>query len=1187
MTSDQLSGCVSVLNHTERWFIVLNTQEIVLSISQDVLSLFGLTGTNFEGKALRELLTDEQIVEILDDSSNGLSASTTSRYPMGESVFIWLVWEKHRLNQDYIILVAKDVTSLQQNSRELLSLKSIVEEKAQVLATIVHVSRELLFAHDMISALYETFSKIGEATQVDRAYYFEKNKRDDLFCHKVEWIRDGIKPEIDNPRLQNIDLGIYEQGCVLLKRGEPVVIHIEALEEGLIKEILQEQDIVSMINLPIFVNKELIGFIGFDFCASDKTWTDDEISLLMVLSNNISTSFERLEAKQRLEFKSAILSAIGNANENLFATEDVIAALIDCFPVVGLAAQVDRVYFFERNKNSDLFSQRVEWTLGAVTSQIDNPDLQNVDTQMYPHFFEKLQSGQPYIIYVAELEDGGLKDLLSSQDIISLLNIPIFVFGELYGFLGFDDCTTAKKWSEDEISILVSLANNISTAFQRNENRARLERKAAIMQAVGLITERLFNTDDIFQTLFESFSLIGTAAEVDRVYYFEKNKRNQLFSQRLEWTKHHIKPEIDNPNLQNIDMTIFDFYEHSIVKGKPYILKTDELEDLELKKVIAEQNIISLLNIPIIVFGEVYGILGFDDCTKHKDWTADEVSMFVSLSNSLANAIEKFENQKRLQNKADVLLAIGKTSERLLDTDNAFEVVEESFALVGKAIQADRVYYFEKQENGFFSQKIEWVNTGISKEIDNPLLQNMDLDEYPSLKEKVFAGAPYIFNTSEMPPGNFRDMMELQSILTILNIPLKVKGEIYGFIGFDDCTTNREWSQDELSVLSSLANNIAHAIERNDSQQKIINSERNFREMNETIDDVFWLYNIEKSRVDYISPSCEKVLGCSQARFYEKHDAWRSYIIDEDHHLIFKAHEDIMKTGYYEITYRIRLGNEIRWIFEKSFAIVNDDGTITRNTGLSSDITESLKNQMELERLLELTSTQNQRLTNFAHIISHNIRSHSSNLSSLMEMLEDAPSPEDQELYMSLMKRSTDKLADTIHNLNEIITIQNNAKLETRQLNLKEEINDTIVVLSAEIERAGANILNAVPENIYINFVPAYMESILLNFLSNALRYRDPNHTLQVELSVTKVNSNWKLSISDNGLGIDLNKHGHKLFGMFKTFHNNSDARGMGLFIAKSQIEALGGRVEVSSEVNVGTTFNIYFRDENTKNIPH
>jgi len=101
----------------------------------------------------------------------------------------------------------------------------------------------------------------------------------------------------------------------------------------------------------------------------------------------------------------------------------------------------------------------------------------------------------------------------------------------------------------------------------------------------------------------------------------------------------------------------------------------------------------------------------------------------------------------------------------------------------------------------------------------------------------------------------------------------------------------------------------------------------------------------------------------------------------------------------------------------------------------------------------------------------------------------------------------------------------------------------------------------------------------LLNFTSNAIKYSHPDRTPVISYSLTSNLTQKILEIQDNGLGINLEKHGKKLFGMYKTFHKNQDSRGIGLFITKNQIEAMGGSVHVTSQVGIGTIFKIYFNE--------
>jgi signal transduction histidine kinase len=107
--------------------------------------------------------------------------------------------------------------------------------------------------------------------------------------------------------------------------------------------------------------------------------------------------------------------------------------------------------------------------------------------------------------------------------------------------------------------------------------------------------------------------------------------------------------------------------------------------------------------------------------------------------------------------------------------------------------------------------------------------------------------------------------------------------------------------------------------------------------------------------------------------------------------------------------------------------------------------------------------------------------------------------------------------------------------------------------------------------------VPAYLESILLNLVTNGIKYKHPKRVPHIIIKTFFEGNHTCLVISDNGLGIDLDQYGSRLFKMNETFHNNADARGIGLYITKNQIEKMGGCIEVKSEVDKGTTFKIKF----------
>jgi PAS domain S-box-containing protein len=242
-----------------------------------------------------------------------------------------------------------------------------------------------------------------------------------------------------------------------------------------------------------------------------------------------------------------------------------------------------------------------------------------------------------------------------------------------------------------------------------------------------------------------------------------------------------------------------------------------------------------------------------------------------------------------------------------------------------------------------------------------------------------------------------------------------------------------------------------------------------------------------------------------------------------------------------------------------------------------ADITQNKILEKELLASNKIINDQNKRLLNFANTVSHNLRSHATNISGMLKLYDTATSQSEKDEIISFLKKASDRCNQTLDNLSEIVKAQNGLSIKSEDINLFGYIDKTISVLRLQIQTSQADILNRVSTDINIHANAAYIESIILNLLTNALKYRHPQRKLVVEVSAEQNNGRVRLKIKDNGLGINLKKHGNDIFGMFKTFHGNKDAHGIGLYITKFQTEAMNGKIEVTSEENQGTTFTIDF----------
>jgi two-component system, OmpR family, aerobic respiration control sensor histidine kinase ArcB len=239
------------------------------------------------------------------------------------------------------------------------------------------------------------------------------------------------------------------------------------------------------------------------------------------------------------------------------------------------------------------------------------------------------------------------------------------------------------------------------------------------------------------------------------------------------------------------------------------------------------------------------------------------------------------------------------------------------------------------------------------------------------------------------------------------------------------------------------------------------------------------------------------------------------------------------------------------------------------------DITALNRAETILRETNEQLQHHNMRLSNFAHIVSHNLRAHTSNISALVNAIEMETEADDKIELVNLLKVPAEHLNRTIQALNQVVAMPRKVDELSEPVLLSSVAKNCIQQLAPQISEANAQIITRLDQKVRVHGVEAFMEGILQNLLTNALKYRDPQKPLHIELTAKTIDDWVEICVSDNGLGIDLDKYGSRVFGLYKTFHGNADALGLGLFMSKNQVEAMGGSISINSEMGQGTSLYI------------
>jgi signal transduction histidine kinase len=266
---------------------------------------------------------------------------------------------------------------------------------------------------------------------------------------------------------------------------------------------------------------------------------------------------------------------------------------------------------------------------------------------------------------------------------------------------------------------------------------------------------------------------------------------------------------------------------------------------------------------------------------------------------------------------------------------------------------------------------------------------------------------------------------------------------------------------------------------------------------------------------------------------------------------------------------------------EKKQEVESQQQTIERVNEILERYTKNLEEEVEKrtqeirEKNTALLQTVSQ-LEQFSYILAHNVRAPIARLQGLLMCLDmgNISNPQNLKIF-EFIQQSAKELDDTIKNLNTIIQIRKGANEIYEKVDLKRKVEKQ---RASVIEVGG--ILETDLQVRYVYAIKAYVESIFYNLISNAIKYRDIQRQLIVKVKTYQDDTFLYVEVEDNGIGIDLEKNKDKIFGFYKRFHANVDVegKGIGLHIVKLQVEAMGGKIEVESELDKGTKFKMTFK---------
>lgn len=752
-------------------------------------------------------------------------------------------------------------------------------------------------------------------------------------------------------------------------------------------------------------------------------------------------------------------------------------------------------------------------------------------------------------------------------------------------------------WTENQVSFIRDENNKPKAIIGVTRDVTQKIKSDQIREAVYRISEATHTSENLDNLFKEIHQIISTIMPAKNFYIALYDKNSNLISFP------YFVDEVDEPfppSPPGKGLT-----EYVLRTGEPLFASPEVFQNLVNKGEVELVGVDSFdwLGVPLKIRSNTIGVLVVQSYNKNERYTLEDLDHLVFVADQVAMAIERKRTESEKQRLNELLSAVSKAQSHLLTKKDLYFSVQLALTEIGKSVDADRVYIFENHYDSttdkvLMSQRYEWCSERSIPQIDNPELINLPYEPVFSRWYNELSHGGNIFGLIKDFPENERPLLEAQEIKSILVVPIFVSGRFWGFIGFDDCHSNRIWTESEISVLNAIASSIGGVFQRKAMEDALRKSEEKYRNFIEKSMEGIYLLEFRKP-IDISLPVNKQVeLFYEYGFISEANDAMADmYGLASSKDLVGKTLEEIhggrnnpinietlrsfIMNGYKienAETIEVRTDGSKMYVLNNVIGIIENNKLIT-NWGSQIDITERKRAEEAILKAKEKAEEANRLKSNFLSNMSHELRTPLIGILGYSEIMMNELANSNYGEMASTIYQSGSRLLET---LNMILTL---SKVESEKVNLNltdvsltDLVDEVRILFDSVARKKNIQLTSSYPkEGLSIKTDPKIIREILNNLVNNAVKYTEKG-SVEIEVKRNELTGEIMIRVKDTGIGIPKDK----LNIIFEEFRQaseglarNFEGTGLGLSITKKFVQLLGGKIFVESQVGIGSVFTV------------